>query len=150
MHRAWQSAASRSRRRWGGGEAVKGGRRFVAELERDTRTEPGKPASGLSRSVTPHSASNSDSPQSQLLGAWRALLEIRDFPDTGCGGRLLVAELARDSIAITSQCELETAESKTGFGTKSSPAASVSNAATCSTPLAHETGAGHAVVFGRG
>lgn len=39
--------------------------------------------------------------------------QMRDFPDSGRGGRLLVAELTRDSSAITSQCDLEAEAAQT-------------------------------------
>ena len=39
-----------------------------------------------------------------------ARAQMRDFPASGAGGRLLVAELTRDSAAITSTCELESAD----------------------------------------
>ena len=60
-----------------------------------------------------------------------ARTQMRDFPATGRGGRLVVAELTRDSVSVCSQCDLE--------------AASVASLP----PLARETGTGPAAVFGR-
>ena len=59
-----------------------------------------------------------------------ARTQMRDFPDTGRGGRLLVAELTSDSIAITSQCDLQ-------------------DETVPSLAAVRETRAGHAVMFGR-
>ena len=69
-----------------------------------------------------------------------ARTQMRDFP-TGqgivCGGRLLVTELTRDTITTTSQCSVED-----GSGMRNSLHPILP-------PPARETGAGHAVMFGK-
>lgn len=74
----------------------------------------------------------------------------------GRGGRLLVAELTRDAVSVRSQCDLEDepatklkVEPRAEPGPPAVSKGRISNVTPPTVAAPRQTGAGHAVVFGR-